>query len=237
MNKTNGTANRIVKSIFSENAVLRPALGVCPALAVTLTALGGIAMGILTLLVLLCANLTVFALRKIIPKSVKIPVYLIITALFTTVLQLLSKAFLPSLNDLLGIYFPLITVNCIIIGGAKTDDGKKSALNVMLDAAIIGLSFAATLTVIGIVREIIGCGTVFGLSLTGGYIQPFLLAITAPGGFLTLGFLAALVNKLTDKPEKYSDKTSETDENGDYAENAKNDDLSGINSGEEDITL
>lgn len=235
MKKSNGTANRLVKSFLSENSVLRLALGICPALAVTASAVSGFSMGILTLIVLVCSNLTMYALRRLIPKSVCIPVYLIITALFVTVLQILSKTFLPVLSDMLGIYFPLITVNCVIIGSAKSSAEPESAVNILLDSLIMGAAFALTLSAIGIIRELIGCGTVFGFAVTKGYIQPLLLAVTVPGGFLTLGFLAALVNKIADKDEKKAAEDAEYAESSDYAENGG---LSENNSGEEeDITL
>ena len=243
MKKSNGGDSRFIKSIINENAVLKTALGICPALAVTSTALGGLSMGILTLIVLVCSNLTVSALCGFIPKNVRIPIFLVVAAMFTTAAQILSKSFLPVLNDTLVIYFPLITVSCVLMCGFKpTAQSKRdrhrneSAADILLGSLTMGASFALTLSVIGIIREIIGMGTVFGFALTKGYIQPMLIASTAPGGFLTLGFLAALIKRIADKNESRAAEDDGDAKTNDVPQNP-NDKIETQANGGEDIAL
>ncbi len=188
--KLDALKNGIVK----ENPVFRLMLGTCPTLAVTTAASNGLGMGLAATFVLLGANITVSLLRKVIPDKVRIPAYITIIAGFVTVVQMLCKAFLPAINESLGIYLPLIVVNCIILGRAEMFARKNSVGASVLDALGMGIGFTAALLLMGMIREIIGAGSIFGLDITGGFGMTLL--ILPPGGFFVYGVLIALSNKL-----------------------------------------
>lgn len=170
-------------------------LGMCPTLGTTSSAITGLCMGLATMAVLICSNVAISGLKSLIPDKVRIPAYIIIISTFVTVLQLVMEAWLPALNAALGIFIPLIVVNCILLGRAEAFASRNSVLASAFDGLGIGLGFAVALTIIGIVRELLGAGTVFGLQV---YPDSYgsLLFILAPGAFIVLGFIIALFNRI-----------------------------------------
>lgn len=188
--------------IIKENPTLRLVLGTCPTLAITTAAMNGVGMGVAATLVLVCSNAVISLLRKVIPDQVRIPAYITIIAGFVTVVQMLVKAFAPAIDETLGIYLPLIVVNCIILGRAEMFASKNPVLPSVLDGLGMGVGFTAALILMGGIREIIGAGTFFGVSVTAGLIEPMVLFILPPGGFFVFGMLIALSNKLTSGPKK-----------------------------------
>jgi electron transport complex protein RnfE len=189
-------AREFSKGILKENAVFRLLLGLCPTLAVTTSAENGLGMGLATTFVLVCSNFAVALMRKLIPSKVRIPAYIVLIASFVTVVQLSMEAYVYDLYKSLGIFIPLIVVNCIILGRAEAFAGKNPVVPSIADGAGMGLGFTLALFVLGAVREIFGSGSILGLSLFGGGYVPFLLMILPPGAFITLGFLLAGMNRL-----------------------------------------
>jgi electron transport complex protein RnfE len=185
------------KGIIKENPVLCLILGTCPTLAVTTAASNAIGMGIAATLVLVCSNAVISALRRVIPDKVRIPAYITIIAGFVTVVQMVVKAYAPSLDESLGIYLPLIVVNCIILGRAEMYASKNRVLPSILDGLGMGIGFTAALLAMGIIREFFGTGAVFGVPITQGIIDPIIIFILPPGGFFVFGMLIALANRLT----------------------------------------
>lgn len=188
--------NILTKGIVKENPVLRLVLGTCPTLAITTAAVNGIGMGVAATLVLVGSNVAISLLRKVIPDKVRIPAFITIIATFVTIIQMLVKAFAPAIDSALGIYLPLIVVNCIILARAEMFASKNSVLPSILDALGMGIGFTAALTLMGIIRELLGAGTLFGLPVTQGLIDPMIVFILPPGGFFVFGILVALSNKL-----------------------------------------
>lgn len=188
----------VTNGLVKENPSLRLVLGTCPTLAVTTVAMNGLGMGLAATFVLICSNIVISALRKVIPDKVRLPAFITVIATFVTVLQMLVKAYLPSLDTALGIYLPLIVVNCIILGRAEAFASKNSPLDSILDGVGIGLGFTLALTAVGAVREILGSGAIFGVSLGTADFMP-LIFVLAPGAFLVLGYLMVLFNKLAKK--------------------------------------
>ena len=186
---------RLWNGLIKENPVLVLMLGMCPALAVSTQAANGIGMGLSTLAVLVLSNLVISCLRKVIPDQVRLPAYIVIVASLVTVTELLIKAYIPSLYESLGIYIPLIVVNCIILGRAEAFAAKNSPVASLFDGIGIGLGFTLGLTLLGICRELLGSGSVFGLTLLPETYN-ILLFVLPPGAFIMLGFLIAIVNKL-----------------------------------------
>ncbi|MBQ3141691.1 MAG: electron transport complex subunit E [Clostridia bacterium] len=183
--------------IVKENPVLRLMLGTCPTLAVTTMAENGLGMGLAATLVLIGSNVVISLLRNIIPDKVRIPAYITIIAGFVSVVQLLVKAYAPELDESLGIYLPLIVVNCIILARAEMFASKNAVLASFLDGLGMGIGFTAALVLMGAVRELLGAGTLFGVTVTANVIEPMLIFILPPGGFFVFGVLIALTNKLT----------------------------------------
>ena len=183
--------------IIPENPTFRLVLGTCPTLAVTSSALNGLGMGAAATFVLVCSNIAISLLRKFIPDQVRIPAFIVVIATFVTMVQLIMQAFLPSLYDSLGIFIPLIVVNCIVLGRAEAFANKNGVLDSALDGLGVGLGFTLSLTVIGIVREILGSGSVFGWKFIPG--DGILAFVMAPGAFLVLGYLMVLFNKYLKK--------------------------------------
>ena len=179
--------------LLKENPSLRLVLGTCPTLAVTTLAVNGLGMGLAATFVLVCSNIAISALRKIIPDKVRLPVYITVIATFVTVLQMLVKAFVPALDSALGIFLPLIVVNCIILGRAEMFASKNSIGLSALDGLGMGLGFTGTLVVMGSVREVLGAGTLFGIQVMPAAVDPMTVFITPPGGFFVFGCLMALV--------------------------------------------
>ncbi len=189
---------KILKNgIIDENPSLRLVLGTCPTLAVTTSAVNGLGMGASTAVVLIGSNLAVSLLRKFIPPKVRIPAYVTIIAGFVTVVQMLLKAYLPAIDKALGIFIPLIVVNCIILARAEAFAAKNKPAAAIVDGIGMGIGFTAALVVMGGVREILGNGSFFGIQVFGAEASPALAMILPPGGFLTFGIIIGLVNRFT----------------------------------------
>jgi electron transport complex protein RnfE len=188
----------VTNGILKENPSLRLVLGTCPTLAVTTSALNGLGMGLSATFVLICSGIAISALRKVIPGTVRLPSYITIIAAFVTVLMMLVKAYVPTLNDSLGVYLPLIVVNCIILGRAEMYASKHNVLDSALDGLGMGLGFTLTLVLMGAIREILGNGTFFGLDLHSP-LDPMTVFITPAGGFFVFGVLMAAVVALEEK--------------------------------------
>ena len=180
--------------IIPENPTFRLVLGTCPTLAVTTSALHGLGMGAAATFVLVCSNIAISLLRKFIPDQVRIPAFIVVICTFVTMVQLLMKAFLPALDESLGIFIPLIVVNCIILARAEAFASKNGPVLSAADGLGMGIGFTLALTLMGAIRELIGNGSVFGISLLGASYEPMLLIVLASGGFLTFGLLMGLVN-------------------------------------------
>ena len=190
------------KGLIKENPVLRLVLGTCATLALSTSASNAIGMGLATTFVLVGSNAVISLLRKVIPDKVRIPCYITLIAAFVTIVQMLIEAYSPDLKAALGIYLPLIVVNCIILGRAEMFANKNKVLPSILDAIGMGAGFTATLLVMGIIRELLGSGTVFGLPITAGFMDPIIIFLLPPGGFFVFGMMIALANKLAaDKGE------------------------------------
>ena len=187
------------KGIVKENPVLCLVLGTCPTLAVTTSAFNAIGMGVAATAVLICSNAVISLLRRFIPDKVRIPAYITIIAGFVTIVQMLVKAFAPAINDSLGIFLPLIVVNCIILGRAEIFAGKNPVLPSILDGLGMGIGFTAALLCMGIIREFFGSGSIFGVQLMPVNILIFILP---PGGFFVFGMLIMLANKLNTRAGK-----------------------------------
>lgn len=185
--------------IIDENPTFVQVIGMCPTLAVTSSAINGIGMGLSTALVLACSNIAISLLRKVIPDKIRIPAFVVVIATFVTIVQMILKAFVPALDQALGLYIPLIVVNCIILARAESFASKNGPIESAVDGIAMGLGFTLALTSLGSVRELLGAGSIFGLSIFGASYQPALLFILPPGAFLTLGFLMALFNKVVKK--------------------------------------
>lgn len=191
----------LTAGLVKENPTLRLILGTCPTLAITTAAINGIGMGVAATLVLIGSNLVISLLRNVIPDKIRIPAFITIIAGFVTVVQMLVKAFLPEIDKALGIYLPLIVVNCIILARAEMFASKNGPLLSVLDAIGMGAGFTAALTLMGAIRELIGAGTFFGLN-TPLSANPMLIMILPPGGFFVFGVLVALTNALAKKMGK-----------------------------------
>ena len=192
-----GYGRELTKGILKENPVFRLVLGTCPTLAVSTSAMSALGMGAAATIVLICSNLAISACRNIIPDKVRIPAYITIIAGFASVVQMLVKAFVPAIDQALGIYLPLIVVNCIILGRAEAFANKNPIIPSMLDGLGMGIGFTVALLSMGIIRELLGSGTIFGLPVTINFMDPIIIFILAPGGFFVYGILVAIVNKLT----------------------------------------
>ncbi len=188
----------VTKGIIKENPVLRLVLGTCPTLAVTTTVLNGIGMGVAATFVLICSNIVISLLRKVIPDKVRLPAYIVVIAAFTTIVQMLLKAFMPAIDQALGIFLPLIVVNCIILGRAEAFAGKNSVGLSALDGLGMGIGFTAALTLMGSIRELLGSGQLFGWPENGLFPAIGIFGLPA-GGFFVFGMLIWATNKLSAK--------------------------------------
>lgn len=195
--------------LIKENPTFVLMLGMCPTLAVTTGVINGIGMGLSTTAVLICSNIVISLLRKFIPNKIRIASYIVIVAGFVTVVEMILKAYAPALSESLGIYIPLIVVNCIILGRAEAFASKNGVLSSAFDGLGMGLGFTAALTLIASVREILGAGTFAGISLFGDGFMPASIMILPPGAFLTLGILIAIINSVS----KNINKSKEVHEN------------------------
>lgn len=198
----NSAGERLYNGIIKENPTLVLMLGMCPTLAVTTSAINGLGMGLTTMVVLAMSNAIISLLRNIIPDKVRIPAFIVIIASFVTVVQMVLQAYLPALNDALGLYIPLIVVNCIILGRAEAYASKNPVIPSFFDGVGMGLGFSVALTCIGAVREILGAGEVFGIHIMPASYVPFSIFVMAPGAFFVLAALTALQNKIKINGEK-----------------------------------
>ena len=187
----------ITKGLVKDNPTFVLILGMCPTLATTSSAINGLSMGLATLFVLILSNIVISAIAPAVPDKVHIPVYIVVIATFVTVLQLLMQAYIPAVYATLGLFIPLIVVNCIVLGRAEAFANKNGIIDSALDGLGVGLGFTVSLTVIGLVREILGNGSVFGFKFIAG--DGILAFIMAPGAFLVLGYLMVLFNKFLKK--------------------------------------
>jgi electron transport complex protein RnfE len=169
-------------------------LGMCPTLAVTTSAINGLGMGVSTMVVLIASNLLISLLRKVIPDEVRLPAYIVVVASLVTVVELLTEAYIPALYSALGIYIPLIVVNCIILGRAEAYASKNPPMLSAMDGVGMGLGFTIALTIIGLVREFLGAGTLFGISVLPDYMEPIAIFVKAPGAFLVIAIVIAVMN-------------------------------------------
>ena len=194
----NKNVERLYNGIIKENPTFVLMLGMCPTLAVTSSAINGLGMGLSTTVVLVLSNLLISAFRKVIPNGVRMPAYIVIVASLVTVVQFMMQAYTPSLSDSLGVYIPLIVVNCIILGRAEAYASKNGPVSSLFDGIGMGLGFTVGLTSIGIVRELIGSGKIFGMTVFNGGATIFILA---PGAFFVLAMLVALQNRVKMKKD------------------------------------
>ena len=198
----NKIAERLYNGIVKENPTFVLTLGMCPTLAVTTSAKNGLGMGLTTMVVLALSNAFISLLRKVIPDKVRIPAFIVISASFVTVMELLLEGVLPSLYDALGIYIPLIVVNCIILGRAEAYASKNPVLPSLFDGIGMGLGFTIALTMIGAVRELLGAGQIFGVTIMPSGYVPVSIFIMAPGAFFVLAMLTAIQNQVKINGEK-----------------------------------
>ena len=190
------------KGLVKENPVLRLVLGTCPTLAVSTSVESALGMGLAASVVLICSNIVISALRKVIPSKVRIPAYVVIIAGFVSIVQMLVKAFLPQIDEMLGVYLPLIVVNCIILGRAEAFASKNSVLYSAVDGMGMGVGFTAALLLMGGIRELVGAGSIAGFTVLPEAIPPMTIFVLAPGGFFVFGMLIALANKVAERKGK-----------------------------------
>lgn len=193
---------RLYNGVVKENPTFVMMLGMCPTLAVTSSAINGLGMGLSTTVVLILSNMLISALRKIIPDKVRIPAFIVIVASFVTIVQLLLQAYIPFLYSALGVYIPLIVVNCIILGRAEAYASKNGVVSSLFDGVGMGLGFTLALTIIGAVRELLGAGQVFGINVMPQSYVPCSIFVLAPGAFFVLAALTATQNKIKRAGEK-----------------------------------
>lgn len=200
---------RLFNGIIKENPIFVMMLGMCPTLAVTTSCMNGIGMGLTTTVVLALSNTIISALRRIIPDKVRVPAFIVVVASFVTLVQFMLEAYLPSLNSALGIYIPLIVVNCIILGRAESYASKNPVIPSFFDGAGMGLGFTLALGILGAFREILGAGELFGHYILPSGIEPVRIIGLAPGAFFVLAFLVAIQNKIKTVNKAKGKKTAE----------------------------
>ena len=205
----NKCTERLMNGLVKENPTFVLMLGMCPTLAVTTSAINGIGMGLSTTAVLIMSNMMISMLRKIIPDSVRMPAFIVIVASFVTIVDFLMEGFVPSLYDSLGLYIPLIVVNCIILGRAESYASKNPVIPSIFDGIGMGLGFTVGLTSIGIVRELIWSGKIFNMQILPDSYEPFTIFILAPGAFFVLACLVALQNKVKNNLARKGKKVPE----------------------------
>lgn len=198
----NKNLSYFTNGLIKENPVLRLVLGTCPTLAVTTAAINGIGMGLAATAVLICSNAAISLLRNVIPARVRIPAFITVIAGFVSVVQMIVKAYAPSIDKSLGIYLPLIVVNCIILARAEMFASKNSLLPSILDGLGMGIGFTAVLTLMGAIRELLGAGTLFSLPITSEFLSPMIIFLLPPGGFFVFGMLVAASNAIAKKQGK-----------------------------------
>ena len=188
----------LTNGILKENPTFALVLGMCPTLATTTSAINGMSMGLATLFVLVCSNVVISLLKNLIPDKVRIPAFIVVIATFVTMVQLIMQAYLPAIYDVLGLFIPLIVVNCIVLGRAEAFAAKNSVGLSALDGIGMGLGFTLSLTVLGVIREFLGAGTAFGFQIYSSQFAS-LIFVLAPGAFIALAYLMAIMNKLQKK--------------------------------------
>ena len=188
--------NNFSKGFLRENPILVLLLGTCPTLAVTSSAMNGLGMGLATTFVLFMSNVFISLVKDFVPDKVRIPAFIVVIASFVTIVDLLMQAYTPSLSAQLGIFIPLIVVNCIVLGRAEAFAAKNNILSSMVDGLGMGLGFTVALTIMGSIREMLGAGSIFGFKFIAETADGILIFILAPGAFITLGFLIALLKKI-----------------------------------------
>ena len=191
-----GKLGIITKGILKENPTFALILGMCPTIGVTSSAMNGAGMGIATMAVLIMSNVVISMIKNFVPDKVRIPAFIVVIASFVTIIEMLMKAYVPALYDALGVFIPLIVVNCIILGRAEAFASKNSVIDSALDGVGIGLGFTLALTIIGMVREILGSGAIFDIPVVDSEGLMPLVFILAPGGFIVLGYLMVMFNKI-----------------------------------------
>lgn len=191
-----------VNGLWNENPTFRIMIGLCPVLAVTTEAINGIGMGLATTFVLVCSSALVSLLRKVIPEKVRIPAYIVVIATFVTIVDLFMNAYLPDLHQVLGLFIPLIVVNCIVLGRAEAFASKNSVVSSILDGLGMGLGFTWALTVLAAVRELLGSGSIFGWKLAADGATTIGVMSLPPGAFITLGILMALMNMIAARQKR-----------------------------------
>lgn len=191
----------VLNGIFKENPVLVLLLGLCPTLGTSSSAINGMSMGLATTAVLVFSNILISVFKKVIPDKVRIPAFIMIIASLVTIVQMLMEAYTPDIYKVLGLYIPLIVVNCIVLGRAESFSSKNSVIDSMFDGIGSGLGFTLALTVLGMIREVLGNGTIFNIVITPANWQPALIFILPPGGFLTIACVIAFQNYLKQKKE------------------------------------
>lgn len=194
--------NDFINGIWHENPILRMVIGVCSALAVTTSATNGVAMGIALTFVLVCSSVLISILRNVIPSEVRIPCYIIVIATFTTVVDLFLKAYFPAIYAVLGIFIPLIVVNCIVLARAEAFASKNGLLRSTADALGMGLGYTWAITLISMIRELMGAGSLFGYRIMGEGFTDWVIMLLPPGAFLVMGILVGLMNMITRKSTK-----------------------------------
>jgi electron transport complex protein RnfE len=190
----NTFTERIYNGVIKENTTFAQVIAMCPTLAVTTSATNGLSMGLATTVVLIGSNVVISALRKLIPSKIRIPAFIVVIASFVTIIEFMMKGFVPALYNALGIFIPLIVVNCVILGRAEAYASLNGVLKSLFDGIGIGLGFTCSLTLVGIIREIIGAGSIFGIKLMPSLYQPATIMLLAPGGFFVLGILMTILN-------------------------------------------
>jgi electron transport complex protein RnfE len=188
----------LINGVIRENPIMVLLLGMCPTLATTSSAINGMSMGLATMFVLICSNAAISLLKNLIPDMVRIPAYIVVIASFVTIIEMIMNAYVPALVDSLGIFLPLIVVNCIVLGRAESFASRNSVVSSIFDGAGMGLGFTLSLTVLGALRELMGTGKIFSLDI---YPEQFgsLIFVLAPGAFIVLGYLIAIFNKLQNR--------------------------------------
>ncbi|MDI3508141.1 MAG: H+/Na+-translocating ferredoxin:NAD+ oxidoreductase subunit [Clostridiales bacterium] len=201
-----GVIKDFINGLWNENPIFRLVVGMCPTLAVTTNAINGVAMGLAASFVLVGSNAMISAMRNFISPKIRMPAFVVVIASFVTIVGMVMKAFLPELDRALGIFIPLIVVNCIIMARAEAFASKQPVVNSIADGLGMGLGFTLALVILGSIREILGNGSIFGINLFGASYEPALLLIMPPGAFMALGLLIGLINYLTRKPKDNEEK-------------------------------
>jgi len=192
----------LTKGIYKENPIFRIVLGICPTLAISTSVENGVGMGIAATAVLVCSNVVISLLRHLVPKNIRIPIFIVVIATFVSIVEMLMQAYYPALYKALGIFVPLIVVNCIILGRAEAFASRNGVFVSILDGIGMGIGFTLSLVVISIIREITGTGAFYGISILPSSFKPVVVMVLAPGAFLTLGYLLGLSNWFDKSMEK-----------------------------------